>query len=472
MMALRTPELEKEKDLGASGDVLPAKDVESSNAYDDEEDGEVFKKNVDGMEYRTVGWIKTFFLMFKVQFSLGILSIPAVFGPVGAVPGSLLIIGWGSFNTYSAFVQASFRNRHPGMHGIQDMAYLVGGKWYKEFVGAMYMIGFTLVTGSGYVAGAVAFNALSNHGACTVWFAFISFVICTVVASFPKFGQIGIASWIGGISLYTAVLILTIAVAVRDRPAAAPEGVTDYGFTAIGSPTFLSGLAASTVIFISSSGHSANIPMIAEMRNPKEYKKPIAACMGLLNVSYLVFSLVIFRYCGRYIASPSLGSAGPMIKKICYGIGLPGILASTIINQHLAAKYFFVRILRDTPHLQARTKTHWVTWFGATIGVGIGGFIIAEAIPFFGTLLSFVSAISFTPLAIIIPMTLWLWDFADYRKGSIKKKLIWSFHVLMILIGLFQVVAGAYAAIQDIIDQYAAGTVSSAFSCADNSNSS
>lgn len=41
----------------------------------------------------------------------------------------------------SAFVQAAFRNRHPGMHGIQDMAYLVGGKWYKEFVGAMYMIG-------------------------------------------------------------------------------------------------------------------------------------------------------------------------------------------------------------------------------------------------------------------------------------------------------------------------------------------
>jgi len=40
---------------------------------------------------------------------------------------------------------------------------------------------------------------------------------------------------------------------------------------------------------------------------------------------------------------------------------------------------------------------------------------------------------------IIIPMTLWLWDFADYRKGSITRKLIWSFHVLMILIGLLYV---------------------------------
>lgn len=97
--------------------------------------------------------------MFKVQFSLGVLSIPYVFGPIGALPGSLLVIGWGSFNACklfrtdslthadnlcrldSAFVQAAFRNRHPGMHGIQDMAFLVGGKWYKEFVGAMYMVG-------------------------------------------------------------------------------------------------------------------------------------------------------------------------------------------------------------------------------------------------------------------------------------------------------------------------------------------
>ena len=44
-----------------------------------------------------------------------------------------------------------------------------------------------------------------------------------------------------------------------------------------------------------SSGHSANIPIIAEMSNPKDYKKPIAATMSLLNVSYLVFSLVIYR---------------------------------------------------------------------------------------------------------------------------------------------------------------------------------
>lgn len=98
------------------------------------------------------------------------------------------------------------------------------------------------------------------------------------------------------------------------------------------------------------------------MKNPKDYKKPIAASMGLLNVSYLVFALVVYKYCGIYIAPVALGTAGPTIKKIAFGIGLPGILFSTMVNQHIASKYLFVRLLRDTEHLQKKTTRHWVTW--------------------------------------------------------------------------------------------------------------
>lgn len=75
---------------------------------------------------------QTFFLMFKPLFSTGVLSLPAMFINIGALPGALLIIFWGAYNTYAAFVQVAFRNRHPGMHGVQDFAFLIGGKWYRE----------------------------------------------------------------------------------------------------------------------------------------------------------------------------------------------------------------------------------------------------------------------------------------------------------------------------------------------------
>jgi hypothetical protein len=55
------------------------------------------------------------------------------------------------------------------MHGIQDMAALVGGRVYREVVGALFLIGFVLVMGSGVIATSSALNALSDHAICTVW---------------------------------------------------------------------------------------------------------------------------------------------------------------------------------------------------------------------------------------------------------------------------------------------------------------
>lgn len=54
-------------------------------------------------------------------------------------------------------------------------------------------IRYTLVAGSGFIGVSTAFNALSDHGACTVWFVFVAFIGSTALAAFPKLNQIGLA---------------------------------------------------------------------------------------------------------------------------------------------------------------------------------------------------------------------------------------------------------------------------------------
>jgi hypothetical protein len=49
-----------------------------------------------------------------------------------------------------------------------------------------------------------------------------------------------------------------------------------------------------------------------------------------------VVGIVVYRYCGSYVSNPALGSAGVLMKKVCYGLALPGVLLSTVLITHVS----------------------------------------------------------------------------------------------------------------------------------------
>jgi hypothetical protein len=85
----------------------------------------------------------------------------------------------------------------------------------------------------------------------------------------------------------------SIGVTTSDHPAAAPQtGPYELGYLIIANPTFIAGMTASATIFVSSAGTSAFVPVIAELRNLKDFNKALFVCMGLVNAAYLSFSLL------------------------------------------------------------------------------------------------------------------------------------------------------------------------------------
>ncbi|KAJ5317889.1 hypothetical protein N7508_002397 [Penicillium antarcticum] len=431
---------------------------------------EVFKRGDGQVDFRTVSWIRASIIFLKIIFATGVLSIPSLMYQLGAFPGAISVVGWTLLNTYCAIVQGNFRNAYPGCHSIVDMAQLVGGPIVKELTGFLFMVSYVIVAASGIIGVSTALNALSLHSICTVWFSFIGTVIIAMCASVRKFSHIGWLTWVGFGSVYIAVFIIVIGVTVRDRPAAAPQiGDFDFGFHAIGNPDFTTGITASATIFVSSAATSAFLPVISEMRKPKDYPKAVYLSMSLVTASYLTFSLVIYAWCGKWIASPSLGSAGETVKRVAYGIALPGLIISGCLYVHVAAKYIFVRILRNSRHLQANTAVHWGTWLSCTISVAAISFVLACAIPIFNYVLALVGSLCFAPLAITLPGWLWLYSHRDYWRGDAPRKMMYAFHVFLVLLGLFMAVGGTYGVVVQIKDAYADGEISSAFSCADNS---
>lgn len=269
---------------------------------------ETFRDIEGSVTFRNIGWFRASVMFLKVIFAVGVLSLPLTMYKLGAVGGGLTIIGYGLFNTYCFIIIAEFRLGHRGCHTIADVANAVGGRITKEIAGFLMIAAWVLVASAGIIGLSTAFNALSHHAICTVWWNLIATAIIALVSSFRKLHEIGWVSYIGFITIYAAVFIVVVGVTQNKRPAAAPQtGPFDLGFHAIASPTYAAGMVGSTTIFYSSAGTSAFLPIMSEMRRPQDYRKSLYLCMSVVTASYLAFTTVIYYWCGKWIASPSLG---------------------------------------------------------------------------------------------------------------------------------------------------------------------
>lgn len=243
------------------------------------------------------------------------------------------------------------------------------------------------------------------------------------------------------ITFTIGALVFTIAVTQQDRPAAAPPtGDFDLGWNLIVYPGFVVGMVSSANMFICTAGSSMFLPVISEMRRPQDYRKACLWAGLIVGALYLVISLVIYRYCGSWLSVPAFASAGPLFKKISYGVSLPGLIIGLGIYQHVAAKYAFVRILRDSEHLQKNTFVHWGTWLGINFALGTAAFIVAEAVPILNYLLGLASGLCAAPFSLIFPCLLWMYDFKSYKSGSLAQRAMYTLHVIIVLLGSFMVV--------------------------------
>lgn len=125
----------------------------------------------------------------------------------------------------------------------------------------------------------------------------------------------------------------------------------------------------------------------------------------------------------------------------------------------VSAKYIFVRILRDTKHLQHGTLIHWGTWLGSVLGVSILAFIFSEVIPVFNLICSLTGSVCFAPLAMILPGWLWLYDHGHYIRGNVWQQIQYWLHWAMIAMGFLFLIGATYGVVLLINQAYQDGTV-------------
>ncbi|KAJ9654985.1 hypothetical protein H2201_008898, partial [Coniosporium apollinis] len=363
-----------------------------------------------------VGWLGTVALMMKTQIGLGVLSIPAVLDVLGMIPGVICLIAIAVITTWSDYMVGTFKLRHRSVYGIDDAGQLMFGRIGREVLAVAFVLYWIFVAGAGMLGTSIGLNAISTHG---------------------------------------AFFTVTIAVGIQDRPAEAPpEGVfvSDYKIT--NNPSFTEAISACSSLVFAYAGTPAFFSIISEMRDPRHYTRSLIICQSGVTVTYITIGIVVYYYCGSFVASPALGSAGVLIKKICYGFALPGLIVTTTLVIHLPAKYIFVRHLRGTHHLTENTFRHWATWLGCTGGIAIIAYVIASAIPVFGGLVSLVGALLGTLMSFQPMGCMWLYDnwskFKAERTTKLTLMVCWA--VFVVMSGTFLMIGGTYGSVVGIID--------------------
>lgn len=71
--------------------------------------------------------------------------------------------------------------------------------------------------------------------------------------------------------------------------------------------------------------HVAYFGFFSETKEPKDYTKSLALLQVVETTLYLVSALVLYHFVGPDVKSPALSSAGPLMRKVCYGIAIPTV---------------------------------------------------------------------------------------------------------------------------------------------------
>ena len=151
-------------------------------------------------------------------------------------------------------------------------------------------------------------------------------------------------------------------------------------------------LAVTNIVFAYAS-HVAFFGFIAELRVEEDFPKALFLLQGVDVSLYLLVAAIIYWYAGPEVTSPALGSTSPLLQKISYGIAIPTIVISGVVNGHVACKVIYVRLFREEDLMTKKNMKSYGIWALIVLSLWTVAFIIAEAIPVFRDLLGLVSSL-------------------------------------------------------------------------------
>lgn len=158
---------------------------------------------------------------------------------------------------------------------------------------------------------------------------------------------------------------------------------------------------------------------------------------------------------GRDVPSPALSAArSETMRRAIWGVAIPTIVIAGVIYGHVAARYIFDRLFRNTKDSKRRTKRSTVAWVAITFGVWTISMIIAESIPVFNSLLGVVSALFVSWFSYGLPGIFWLWmHYGNWVNSGRKQTMRFVANIMLVVVGFMLFALGLWASIKALAEE-------------------
>lgn len=453
--------------------------IDQNPFYNEKQSNDIEKKQSLGGEsrrdsiaegqakFKRLGWKKLTVCLIVEAIALGSLSIPSVFATVGMVAGVLLTVGLGLIAIYTSYLVGQVKLRHPDIEHYSDAVGLMLGKWGKEISGVMFVLLLVLLVGGHTLTGTIAWVRITNETSlCALVWTIISAIILFVVALPPSFAEFAILGYIDFASILLAIGITIIATGVEAGKSQGGLSGVDWSVWPPPGVTFYEAFLSCTNIIFAYSFSVCQFSFMSEMHTPEHYIKSIWS-LGLIEIFiYTITGALIYAFVGSEVDSPAILSSSFTVSRVAFGIALPVIFISGSINTTVVCRYMISRAFKNSPIKYTNTAMGWIVWVSACLIVTVIAWIIAEAVPFFNDLLGLISSLFISGFTFYFPALFWflLLKEGSWRKGwrNISLSIV---NGIIFVMGIVILGCGAYASIEDIMQQYKSGKVGSPFSC-------
>lgn len=352
------------------------------------------------------------------------------------------------------------------------MGYLLFGGNRLAYYGTM--VGLVLynvvLCGFHVLTGAQVLNTVTDHSLCSVKFAIIVTVIAIVLSTPRTLSHLSLISIASAVCMFLAILLFMIFAGKEDHPAG---GGTD-AWPSLG-PVRTYAWPQETTTWTECLNAVLNVAFlwfaqilfptfIAEMREPRDFPKALAAFSIAAFVLFLVPAIVGFHYLGQYTEAPAFASLQHHYKKVSYGPVIVPTIIIGVIYANVSIKFVYRLVMRDSRHQHSHTVVGWGVWVLLMAAFWFVAFVFAEVIPSMGDFGTILGASFDSQFGLVFwGVAYWHLFRGRFFNGVVRTALT-LFHLLAFTGGLFLFGPGLYASVEAIIADYAVPK-RPAFSC-------